>query len=190
MTKANLKNLLTAVRDIINRSSEAAIRKAEAAQATANNAQPADFVINITHNSGSSVTLDKTFEQTKEAISSGKTPIVAINKQIYLQMVDVNEDTIVFSAVTGYDRVISSFVLYMYPSGDPELYTAYSLVFDSDGNMPQVTLDSAPTRDMEIATKKYVDEKECILQSTTPNSTKKFEITVDDNGTLSATEVT
>ena len=41
MTKANLKNILTAVRDIINRSSEAAIRKAEAAQATANNAQTA-----------------------------------------------------------------------------------------------------------------------------------------------------
>lgn len=56
--------------------------------------------------------------------------------------------------------------------------------------MPQVTLDSAPTIDMEIATKKYVDEKKCILQSTTPNSTKKFEVTVDDNGTLSATEVT
>lgn len=32
--------------------------------------------------------------------------------------------------------------------------------------------------------------KECILQSTTPNSTKKFKITVDDSGALSAVEVT
>lgn len=39
MTKANLKNILTAVRDIINRSSEAAIRKADNAQSTADAAQ-------------------------------------------------------------------------------------------------------------------------------------------------------
>ena len=48
---------------------------------------------------------------------------------------------------------------------------------------------SAPTRDMQIATKKYVDDKEFILQSTTPNSIKKFKITVDDTGALSAVEV-
>lgn len=33
-------------------------------------------------------------------------------------------------------------------------------------------------------------ESSTILQSTTPNSTKKFKITVDDAGTLSAAEVT
>jgi len=56
--------------------------------------------------------------------------------------------------------------------------------------LPQVSMASAPTRDMQIATKKYVDDKEFILQSTTPNSTKKFKITVDDTGALSAVEVT
>lgn len=34
------------------------------------------------------------------------------------------------------------------------------------------------------------EDKEFILQSTTPNSTKKFKITVDDTGALSAVEVT
>lgn len=50
MTKANLKNILTAVRDIINRSSETAIRKAQsaekqacAAQATAKTAKTAAY---------------------------------------------------------------------------------------------------------------------------------------------------
>lgn len=38
--------------------------------------------------------------------------------------------------------------------------------------------------------KKYVDDKEFILKSTTPGSAKKFKITVDDAGTLSAAEVT
>lgn len=45
-----------------------------------------------------------------------------------------------------------------------------------------------PVRNSVI--KKYVDDKEFILQSTTPNSTKKFKITVDDTGALSAVEVT
>ena len=33
-------------------------------------------------------------------------------------------------------------------------------------------------------------DKAIILTSSTPDSTKKFKITVDDSGTLSATEVT
>ena len=41
MTKSNLKNILTAVRDIINRSSEIGIRKAQAAEKRADNAQAA-----------------------------------------------------------------------------------------------------------------------------------------------------
>lgn len=41
MTKANLKNILTAVRDIINRSSEIGIRKAQSAEKRADNAQAA-----------------------------------------------------------------------------------------------------------------------------------------------------
>lgn len=41
MTKANLKNILAAVRDIINRSSEIGIRKAQAAEKRADNAQTA-----------------------------------------------------------------------------------------------------------------------------------------------------
>ena len=35
-----------------------------------------------------------------------------------------------------------------------------------------------------------IDKYECIISSSTPGSTKKFKITVDDNGTISATEVT
>lgn len=40
-----------------------------------------------------------------------------------------------------------------------------------------------------IATKQYVDNKEVVVNSSTEGSTKKFKITVDDAGTLSAVEV-
>lgn len=45
-----------------------------------------------------------------------------------------------------------------------------------------------------LASEKYVDDKiaemEFVLNSSTEGSTKKFKITVDDNGTLTATEIT
>lgn len=41
-----------------------------------------------------------------------------------------------------------------------------------------------------LATKEYVDNKEVVVKSSTAGSTKKFKITVDDAGTLSAVEVT
>lgn len=63
------------------------------------------------------------------------------------------------------------------------------LRLNDDGALPQQTMASAPAKDMQIATKKYVDEKEVILKSTTPGSTKKFKITVDDSGTITTMEV-
>lgn len=61
-------------------------------------------------------------------------------------------------------------------------------------NLSQQTMASAPTADMQIATKKYVDDKisdkELILSSSTAGSTKKFKLTIDDTGTLTASEVT
>ena len=59
--------------------------------------------------------------------------------------------------------------------------------------MPQTEMAAAPTKDMHIATKKYVDDSvsnPLILPSSTEGSTKRFKITVDDSGTLTATEVT
>lgn len=47
-----------------------------------------------------------------------------------------------------------------------------------------------PTDDSDAATKKYVDEHSCILTSSTPGSTKKFKIVVDDSGILTAIEIT
>ena len=64
--------------------------------------------------------------------------------------------------------------------------------------------DSAPTTDYELHLYRYVPagivkipqeyveglEEGIVINSSTPDSTKKFKITVDDTGTISATEVT
>lgn len=61
--------------------------------------------------------------------------------------------------------------------------------FASTDALPQHAMSANPTEDMHIATKKYVDSKE-FISSSTEGSTKKFKITVDDAGTITATEVT
>lgn len=64
-------------------------------------------------------------------------------------------------------------------------------IASADSDTPEITWDG------NIETLKTIDPKyipselnEIILPSSTPSSTKKFKITVDDSGTISATEVT
>lgn len=55
---------------------------------------------------------------------------------------------------------------------------------------PEITWDGN-TETIKKIEEKYIPEmNSVILKSTTANSTKKFKITVDDSGTLTATEVT
>lgn len=78
-----------------------------------------------------------------------------------------------------------------------EVYTA-NLLTNSGGVMTgALTLSGEPTNDLHAVTKQYVDNQvsricngtSFILQSSTPDSTKKFAITVDDSGVLTATEI-
>ncbi len=60
-----------------------------------------------------------------------------------------------------------------------------------DGYLPKIPLDYLPD---DLAKKTYVDsqisaEKDVIIKSSTEGSSKKFKITVDDAGAISATEV-
>lgn len=118
-----------------------------------------NFVINATTTSDrESATLDKTFAQIQEAINAGKNPIVLVNNRSYLQILAVNTDIIVFSSATGDKSGVCFTALYVYPDQEPQLDFVYSVVLNSDDTMPQVSMESDPTYDMQIATKKYVDD--------------------------------
>ena len=167
---------------------------AQKKQARKNIDAAGEFVINGTLTRDMTVTLDKTFEQINEAINVGKTPIVLLNNRNYLPIVSVDTDYIVFSSSSGDDKEISFFTLYVYPSQNPQFNYVFSVVLNPDKTMPQVSMDSDPAEAMQIATKKYVDDKisdkELILSSSTAGSTKKFKLTIDDTGTLTASEIT
>lgn len=160
-----------------------------------------EFVVNGTIGGetgvGYSITLDKTADQILAAINEGKSVIARVAYEITIDLPLVSFDTIsgniIFAGIVHYAAMdsISPIIYFLrLRSDEATLYSSTPIGLDPEGNLPQVSMASAPTSDMQIATKKYVDDKEFILQSTTPNSTKKFKITVDDTGALSAVEVT
>ena len=67
---------------------------------------------------------------------------------------------------------------------------------DFDANNHKISRVKEPTNLDDVATKGYADNiltagnsNSVIIKSSTPDSTKKFRITVDDAGTITATEV-
>ena len=80
-------------------------------------------------------------------------------------------------------------------SADGSLYySGNELKIGNDARCKVLRYVNTPEQEYDAATKGYVDGKisdtEIFLKSSTSGSTKKFKITVDDSGTISATEVT
>lgn len=163
-------------------------------QARKNIDAASDFVVNATLNLDRTAALDKTFGQMSEALAAGKNPIVHVrlgNENTYLKMSVYTTSFMVFTNIGMQDDGRFGLALTLTVTNDKATYgVSYLLAADGGQHLPQISMAADPTEDMQIATKKYVDDKEFILQSTTPNSTKRFKITVDDGGILSAVEVT
>ena len=76
---------------------------------------------------------------------------------------------------------------YFLSGGDLSLITGFALGRDAD---PEITWDGS-TREIKTLDEKFLPPVSgLIVKSSTAGSTKKFKITVDDSGTISATEVT
>lgn len=120
-----------------------------------------DFVVNGTVNSDRTVTLDKTFAQIKEAINAGKRAImeVAVGGGDYLVMspIAVGADVIVFSQLAVEGDSLGGRSVTVVNNG-ATLSVALAPALASSGSMLQVKMASAPTSDMQIATKQYVDD--------------------------------
>ena len=221
MTKANLKNILTVVRDIINRSSGTAIRKAQsaekqagAAQATAKTAKTAADNAQTTADNAQT-TADKNKEVLVGAFSSVATftfdkqtsgrDTFKFNAFNYYKISDFNpslenvtsfkgtkENGGEFSKINaGSNCVEYGFFIVVASAGAcslPLITTDYSFTAPSAGLYAKYEVDNpyqtAGTGEFTLMSYGLT------IKSSTYGSTKKFKITVDDSGTLSATEVT
>lgn len=117
------------------------------------------FVVNGTINEGGIVTLDKTYAQILEAINAGKSPIAVNADRNYLALTSKDEAGILFSGILMNNGIPMVGGLFVYPNESTELWFYRFLILKLDGKMPQTPMVADPTTDMEIATKKYVDDQ-------------------------------
>lgn len=116
------------------------------------------FVVNGTFNQSGTVTLDKTFAQIQEAINAGKSPIAIYADNIYLPLTRKNETSILFSGILLNNGIHMFGGVLVNSDESTELWLDRLLILKENGEMPQTSMVAGPTKDMQIATKKYVDD--------------------------------
>lgn len=123
-------------------------------------ATASDFVINATVASDNTCTTDKTFAQIQEAIQDGKRAVMKARlsgNDFILPQVGKFFGYYAFAAVLNFDASFAQQYTIMVGAQDNGVISCRVATYDIDGNLQQVTMDSDPTEDMEIATKQYVD---------------------------------
>lgn len=158
-----------------------------------------DFSVTATIQNFPTCTLDKTFDQIREAISKGKRVFAVIkfggDGGLILPLFNSTSTEIQFTGF-DYNNGLNRAQTYklVVTTNESVIAAGSAPMLTVDNTLRQVEMEANPSFDMEIATKKYVDDKisdkEFILSSSTAGSTKKFKLTIDDTGTLTASEIT
>ena len=249
VTKENLKNILTVVRDIINRSFEIGIRKAQAAEEQAYKAQT--IAETSKTNAETAQTIANSAKATAEAAQTtaeGALPLAGgtmtgsirtkegagiqadtgSTHRILLSRVVTKPDVAFEKYASKYDDEIylyagftnmgtyNSYVKLLFHKGgntaslilpaqsNDSTLPSVLILEGANNNHTSVVVDNVNTivfRKDSLSNDYYhlkADDngslvaenfKGIILNSSTAGSTKKFKITVDDSGTISATEV-
>lgn len=121
-----------------------------------------DFEITASSNTPGSVVIENsTFTEILAAIQSGKRAHIALSLAALtysLEMIAYSANSIYFATVrptTGSHS--TGYLVQINPDNSAKMERAYVPNLDGD-DFPQQTMASAPTSDMQIATKKYVDD--------------------------------
>lgn len=141
-----------------------------------------DFAVNATYNSSDeSFTLDKTEEQIREAISAGKRPFIVVmfgpNTYAYYPLSEYTESHLDFNR-TSYTGVMPYLEQIRVNRGRAIPRDLALFSYESDGVIDQVKMAYAPTQDMQIATKKYVDDAQAATKKYVDDQLKSEYITV------------
>ena len=188
-----MKTILSGVKEWTENLTDDAKDKANNALDKANKSiDKALFVVNITRNSDGTFSADKTFDEITQAYNEGKYNIVAkFMGAIIIPFFAISERGgalfcgIVEMAYTRFNIIPNNKVhMEMLPlaTTDSKLPNPYPLTFTGAVNE---TYDGSSAKTIEIPS----GGDEVIIASSTVGSTKKFKITVDDSGTITATEI-
>ena len=133
------------------------LTEAQKQQARENIGAEEQFVINGTLTAEFEIMLDKTFAQISEAIGAGKVPAIVIGNSCF-QLMEIAESYIMFGVMSGDKRMSSLSTISVHQNAAPSTMTYDLLNVNSNGTISQRSMDSDPTKAMQIATKKYVDD--------------------------------
>lgn len=149
---------------------------------------PELHVVLLSYNSSTKkYTANQSYSTMNQWLAAGGTVVLSLNGTIYNLCEQVEGDRLAFVYVRAYK------------DGQIKIYTA--TVYNSDsvglesvaGYMMPNNNDSRNKGLIPAATKYYgyelTDLSNVVIKSSTEGSTKKFKLSVDDNGTISATEV-
>ena len=173
--------------------------------AGASEKEPLIVTFTVTDPTNLTCTADKTYEEVDAAYKQ-KIPVygsIALGDQSgFLSCTYSSNGFYLFSGIGGdFNSVMGVYYTKDFClAGLKSLLVSNSLMLSSEDTFEAdnraIVNVGAPFRSSDAATKAYVDNiltagnsNSVVIKSSTPNSTKKFRITVDDAGAISATEV-
>ena len=193
-----MKTILSGVKEWTESLTDDAKDKANNALEQANKSiDKALFVVNITENDDGTFSADKTFEEIVQAYNEGKYNIVANIGGVYIMppLGIISDYAVIFSTVLNQGgRVVNSVIIAIAPDNSIQtIQTPLATLTDKLPNPYPLTFTGAVNETYDGSSAKTIEipsgGDEVIIASSTAGSTKKFKITVDDSGTISATEV-
>ena len=144
-----------------------------------------NVIVNITHNKDDgTLTADKTFSEVKALIDSGANVKCMYNSAIFNWMGfnDEEKSSMLFEA-DSFVKGVALFILFALDS------ISVDFIFFKEMLLPEV-FTSDNSKFLSVVNGTWQASSNLIIPSSTSGSSKKFKITVDDSGTISATQVT
>ena len=200
-----MKTILSGVKEWTENLTDDAIDKANNAIDKANNAidkannalDKALFVVNITQNRDVTLSADKTFDEIVQVYKEGKYNIVAHIMGVYIMppLGIISAHAVMFGAALneGGRKVASVFIAIAPDNSIQMIQTPLAKLDDKLPNPYPLTFTGAVNETYDGSSAKTIEipsgGDEVIIASSTAGSTKKFKITVDDSGTITATEI-
>ena len=142
-----------------------ALTDAQKKQARDNIDAASDFVTAITlyENDPGRASFDKTFDEISAAVSAGKRVFARVQFEglgdvEYYPLARYSPFSLDFLRANSYGYGIGAYTISLNGDGSGTASYEKAVTLNSDNSMSQQTMSSAPTKDMQIATKKYVDD--------------------------------